>query len=343
VTRALSTLLSTLLLAGAAAWPTAASAQTTVLKYSNWLPVGQAMRVEVIEPWITEVEKVTQGRVKIETLPKVVGTLGAQFDVARDGQADLVVFVPSYTPNRFDVLEVLQLPFVSDNPEKLAPIADRFYRQQLASYNEFKGIYPLSVFVVSPGQIFTVKRDLKSVADFKGLKIRSPQPSANQALMLLGAVPVSKPVSETYELLSSGVLDGTLMPPESIPAFKLTDLVAHGTIVPGALYNTVLVMAINEDKWKSLRQDDRDAIMKISGETFARNVGRAYVKGDLAAYEALKKAGRTVAPLSPTVLAEVKTILKPIDHDWIEKVKKKGVADPQKLINTLRSEVGSAH
>src|SRR5690606_5182200 len=62
-------------------------AQTTTLKYSNWLPVGQAMRMEVIEPWIAEVEKVTAGRVKIDTLPKVVGTLPAQFDVARDGQA----------------------------------------------------------------------------------------------------------------------------------------------------------------------------------------------------------------------------------------------------------------
>ena len=339
---ALRKLLSTLVVVSAAAWVPAASAQTTVLKYSNWLPAGQAMRVEVIEPWITEVEKVTQGRVKIETLPKVVGTVGAQFDVARDGQADLVVFVPSYTANRFDVLEVLQLPFMSDSPEKYAPIADRFYRQHIASYNEFKGVHPLSVFVVSPGQLFTVKRDVKTVADFKGLKIRSPQPSANQALSLLGAVPVSKPVSEVYELLSSGVLDGTLMPAESMQSFKLSGLVEHATIVPGALYNTVLVIAMNEDKWKSLRQDDRDAIMKISGETFARNVGKAYAKGDLAAYDELRKSGKSVEPLSPAVLAEVKTILKPIDNDWIEKVKKKGVADPQKLIDALRAELAAA-
>jgi TRAP-type transport system periplasmic protein len=333
-------LLSTLLAAGA--WGPGASAQTTELKYSNWLPVGQAMRVAVIEPWIIEVEKVTQGRVKIETLPKVVGTVGAQFDVARDGQADIVVFVPSYTPNRFDVLEVLQLPFMSDDPEKFAPVADRFYRQNLASYNEFKGVQPLSVFVVSPGQIFTAKRQVAAVADFKGLKIRSPQPSATQALSLLGAVPVSKPVSEVYELLSSGVLDGTLMPAESMPSFKLSDLVQHATIVPGALYNTVLVIAMNEDKWKALRQEDRDAIMKISGETFARNVGRAYAKGDLAAYEGLRKSGKTVEPLSPAVMTQIKAILKPIDADWIEKVKKKGVADPQKLIDLLRSDLAAA-
>jgi len=129
------------------------------------------------------------------------------------------------------------------------------------------------------------------------------------------------------------------MPAESIPAFKLSDLIEHATIIPGALYNTVLILAMNEDKWKSLRPEDRDAITRISGETFARNVGRAYAKGDLAAYESLKKAGKSVEPLSPAVLAEVKNILKPIDNDWAEKVRKKGVADPQKLINQLRTEL----
>jgi TRAP-type C4-dicarboxylate transport system substrate-binding protein len=331
-------------LAGLAAslWTGPAAAQATVLKYSNWLPAGQAMRVEVIEPWIAEVEKATQGRVKIDTLPKVVGTVPAQFDVARDGQADLVVFIPGYTPNRFDILEVLQLPFMSDDPATFAPVADRFFRKHLASYNEFRGVHPLSVYVVSPGQLFNNKRPLRAIADFKGLKIRSPQPSATQALTLLGAVPVNKPVSETYELLSSGVLDGTFMPPESIPAFKLTDLVPYGTIVPGAIYNTVLVMGINEDKWKSLKQEDRDAITKISGEAFARNIGRAYAKGDQSAYDTLRKAGKSVETLPAPVVAEMKKVLAPIEKDWIEKAKKKGVADPQKLIDQLRADLGTA-
>lgn len=327
---------------GAALCVPAALAQTTTLKYSNWLPAGQAMRVQVIEPWIAEVEKVTQGRVKIDTLPKVVGSVPAQFDVARDGQADLVVFIPGYTPNRFDILEVLQLPFLGDNPETLAPVADRFYRKHLAQYNEFKGVHPLSVYVVSPGQLFNNKRPLKTLADFKGLKIRSPQASATQALQLLGAVPVSKPVTETYELMSSGVLDGTFMPAESIPAFKLTELVPYGTIVPGAIYNTVLVMGINEDKWKSISQADRDAITKISGDVFARNVGRAYANGDKAAYETLRKAGKNVDTLPAPAVAEMKKVLMPIEKDWIEKAKKKGVADPQKLIEQLHSELAAA-
>ena len=319
-----------------------AQAQTTVLRYSNWLPVGQAMRVQVVEPWIAEVEKVTSGRVKVDMLPKVVGTVPAQFDVARDGQADVVMFVNGYTPGRFDISELIELPFMSDNASLYAPIVDRFYRQHLAQYGEYKGVHPLSVFVVSPGQLFNNKLPVKSVADMKGLKIRSPQVGATQSLALLGAVPVSKPVSEAYELLSSGVLDGTMLPPESIVSFKLMDSVPYGTLIPGALYNTILTLGINEDKWKSISQADRDAITRISGETYARNVGATYVKGDLAALETMRKAGKQIDTASPAMVAEMKQILKPVEAAWIEKAKKKGVAQPEKLLEMLRAEIAAA-
>ena len=332
------------LLAGAFALLGTASAmaQSTVLKYSNWLPVGQAMRVDAIEPWITEVAKVTQGRVKIDTLPKVIGTVPAQFDVARDGQADVVIFIPGYTPGRFDISELFELPFMSDNPELYGPIADRYYRKNLVQYNEFKGVHVLSFFVVSPGQFFNNKRPIKTMADFHGLKIRSPQPSSTQVLTLLGAVPVSKPVSEAYELLSAGVLDGTLMPPESVQSFKLIDSLPYASIVPGSLYNTVLVLAMNEDKWASLKPEDRAAIEKISADALAKQIGAAYVRGDQRNWEAMHKAGKTVETVSPALLAEMKTTLKPVEASWIERAKKRGVPQPERLIAEVRSEVAAA-
>lgn len=314
----------------------------TVLKYSNWLPAGQAMRVEVIEPWIAEVEKVTNGRVKIETLPKVIGSVQGQYDVARDGQADIVVFINGYTPGRFDVSEVLELPFMGDNPELYAPIVDRFYRKHLVQYGEYKGLHPLSVYVVSPGQFFNNQRPIKALEDFKGLKIRSPQAGATAALTLLGAVPVAKPASEAYELLSSGVLDGTMMPPESIMAFKLMDKLPYATIIPGAMFNSVLTLAINEGKWTSLRQEDRDAIMRISGDVFAGKIGRTYNKGDQATWEAMRKAGKSVEVAGPALVADIQRTLEPIEAAWVEKARKKGVAEPKKLLEALRAEIAAA-
>jgi TRAP-type C4-dicarboxylate transport system substrate-binding protein len=313
-----------------------------VLKYSNWLPVGNVLREGVVNPWIAAVEKVTAGRVKIETLPKVVGSVPAQFDVARDDQADITIFVNGYTPGRFDIMEVAELPFMCDNAELYAGVVDRFYQTHLAQYGEYKGIHPLSVFVVGTGQLFNNKHPIHTLEDIKGLKLRSPQSGVTQSLSLLGAVPVSKPASELYELLSSGVIDGTLLVPESVGSFKLIDSLPYATIVPGALYNTILTLAINEDKWNALSKEDQEAITRLSGDGFARSVGRAYMQGDEVTWAAMRKGGKSIETASPELVAQFKDTLKPVEATWIEKARKKGVADPAKLIQDLRAEIAAA-
>lgn len=313
----------------------------TVLKHSNWFPEGQVMRVKVVEPWIAEVNKVTNGRVRIETLPKVVGSVPGQYDVARDGQADVVVFSNGYTPGRFDILEIGELPFMGDKAEVFGPALHRFYSKHVAQYGEYKGVHPLAVFVVASPQLFNNKRPLHALSDFRGLKIRSNSAGTTQALSLLGAVPVNKPATETYELMSSGVLDGTVMPPESILPFKLVESSPYATIVPGAITNSILTLAINEAKWKSLSQADRDAITAISGEKFARAIGEAYIAGNQATWDALRKANKSVETASPAMVADMKVALKPMELAWAEKARKRGVQNPQQLLDALRAEVSA--
>jgi TRAP-type C4-dicarboxylate transport system substrate-binding protein len=117
--------------------------------------------------------------------------------------------------------------------------------------------------------------------------------------------------------------------------------VPHATIVPGAIYNTVLVLGINEDKWNSLRPEDRDAITRISGEAFAKGIGRAYANGDKAAFELMRKAGKPAEVFPAAALVDLKKILLPIERDWIEKAKKKGMADPQKVLDQLRADIAA--
>ena len=67
----------------------------------------------------------------------------------------------------------------------------------------------------------------------------------------------------------------------------------------------------------------------------AREVLRTYVDG-------LRKAGKSVETASGPLVEEMKKVLAPVEKDWIEKAKKKGVADPQKLLDELRAEVAAA-
>lgn len=319
---------------------TAVTAQAEiVLKHSNWFPEGQVMRVNVIEPWKDEVERATEGRVRIETMPKVVGSVQGQYDVARDGQADLVVFSNGYTPGRFDILELGELPFLGDRPDIFGPALHRFYTKHVAQYGEYRDVVPLSVFVVAPPELFNNQRKIESIEDFDGLKIRSNSRGTTELLKLLGAVPVSRPATETYELMSSGVLDGTVMPPESIPAFNLVEASEYALITPGALTNSILTLAINEDTWNRISPKDREAIRAISGETFARQIGEAYLPGNEAAWDALREAGQSVHTASPELLADMEEALEPLIAAWAERAGARGVENPEALLQALRDEV----
>ncbi len=323
------------------AGPGTASAQT-VLRYSNWLPVGYMVRAQILEPWMADVERVTQGRVKVEATPKVVGTVAGQFDVVRDGLTDLALIVPGYTPGRFELVEGLEMPFLGDVAEARSPATWRIYKKELERFDEFKGVQVLSVFTGNAAQVFTSKREVRTLEDFKGLKLRSPQPATTQAITLLGGVPVLKPVPEIYELVSSGVIDGGVIVPETITGFKLDGLLKHMSYLPGGIANTVLLWAINPDKWHTLSKVDQEAIMKVSGEAMAKLAGRAHGEAARAALDQLAKGGSVIDRPSPAVVEQIKARLKPVETTWAEKARKKGLADPEKMLDELRQEIAAA-
>lgn len=317
---------------------TAAPAQT-VLRYSNWLPDGYPVRTQILEPWMAEVAKVTQGRVKIEATPKVVGSVPGQFDAVRDGLADVALIVPGYTPGRFELTELFELPFLGDVARSRSVATYRIYEKELARYNEFKGVHVLSVFTGSVAQLYTSKKEVRTVADFKGLKLRSPQPATSQAIGLLGAVPIAKPVPEIYELASSGVIDGGVIVAETIVGFKLMDVLKRVTIVPGGLANTTLLVAMNPAKWNSLSKEDQAAITKVSGEALASVAGRVHDESQQAAMEQIVKGNAVIQKASPALAEELKTLLAPVEKTWAEKARKKGVANPEQLVDQLRKEI----
>ena len=63
-------------------------AQTT-LTMSSWVPPTHFLAKDVFDPWIAEVNKVTEGRVSIRVLPKPVGAPAQHWELARKGVADI--------------------------------------------------------------------------------------------------------------------------------------------------------------------------------------------------------------------------------------------------------------
>ena len=330
----LATVASLLLLALGAG---TAAAQTT-LTMSSWVGPNHLLTRDVLGGWAAAVEKATQGRVKFQMLPKHPSAAPGTFDAVRDGLVDVSYVTASYTPARHPLPLVAELPGAGATAEINSVAFSRVHWKYLQAANEYKGVKLLGVFTHGPGQMFTVKKPINTVADLAGMKIRSGGGISEASAKALGASPLVKPAPESYELLSSGVADGTFFPTESIKSFNLDKVVKFATLFPGGFYSSSFGFFMNEDKWNKLSKQDQDAILSVSGEALARLAGKAWDAADKVGQETLKAAGATISEASPAFVAEVRTRTEPLVQEWIKSANAKGV-DGAKVVAEFHEEL----
>ncbi|WP_018000729.1 TRAP transporter substrate-binding protein [Paracoccus sp. N5] len=325
-----------------AAGVAAAQAQEVTLRYSNWLPAGYALDVALMEPWIAAIEQATEGRVKIQKSPKVVGSVASQYDVVADGMADMSLMVLSYAPGRFPLVEGMELPFASDDESRTSPAVWATYEKFLADRDVFPDVVPLAIFQTGVFHAFTTGRDLSLVDNWAGAKIRTSSPSLTRIVELMGGAPVNKPVSEVYELASGRVIDGATTPPDALLGFKLDDVLNTMTFVPGSLGSTTVLVSVNPDAWDRISEADQQAIRKVSGAAVARMSGDLHRKETEAAIAKMQAKGMTVNRMGDAELAKMQERVAPLTAEWLEKAKTAGLENPQEMLDFFRSELNRA-
>jgi hypothetical protein len=184
--------------------------------------------------------------------------------------------------------------------------------------------------------MFNTKRPITKVEDLAGMKIRSGGGISEEMARALGASAFVKPAPESYELLSSGVADGTFFPLESINSFKLGSVVKYATLFPGGFYGSAFGFFMNEDKWNKRSKPDQDAITSVSGEALTRLAGKAWDAADRAALEEMKRVGIQITEASPELIKGVQEKAKVIEEKWVQSATAKGVDGARCLPSSAR-------
>lgn len=317
----------------------AAAAQTT-LNVSSWVPPNHIVTVDVMMAFCKDVERDTSGRIRCNLLPKPVVAPPQTFDAVRDGLADISYVVHGYTPGRFPLSEVAELPFLGNTAEASSVAYQRIYDRHLKKFDEHKGVHTLAVFTHGPGSIFNTRRPIASLKDIEGLKIRVGGGIVNEVARVLGGVPLQRPVPENYELLSQGIADATFVPKEAPLSFKLIPIIKHGTYVPGGFYNVSMMVIMNPARYASLSPADRAVVDKHSGEVLARRGGKAFDSQDAKSHAAMMEAKIPIVTADAAFIADIKAKTGGIEKDWIARVKAKG-ADGAALLSELRKEIAA--
>lgn len=314
------------------------NAADVTLRYSNWLPINYFLNKEVMQPWFDEIERVTEGRVVVEATPKVVGTVPGQYDVVADGLADIGFVLPGYTPGRFPLVEGFELPFLGDDATTRCPAVWNAYEKFVKPTGTFSEVVLLGLYCTNAGQIAMADLEIKSVGDLKGMKIRTPAPAVTKALELLEAIPVSKPASEIYELASGGVIDGAIIPLDSMVDFKLDGPLKKVNVIPGGMVSTVVVVPINKAAWARISPKDQEAILSVSGLALANLAGRALGLAAAKASDTLTAAGVEIITTDASVVAAIREQTAPVRDNWIADASKAGLADPAGMLDFIETQ-----
>ena len=310
----------------------------TVLRLSNWVPPSHLISRDILAPWAGEVERVTEGRVRVDILKAPLGKPPAHFDIARDGLADVTVGVHGYTPGRFVLTEIAELPFLSDSAKALSVAYWRVHERYLAKAGEHKGVHLLALWAHGPGHIFNARRPIRAIDDLAGLKFRVGGGLVSEISDALGTVAVQAPATQAYELVANGVADGIYFPVESVTFFNLTEPLRYATLIPGGLYNSSFFLVINEASWQALGAADQAAIMAVSGEALARRAGRAWDAADHAGLEAMTAAGTALEVADAAMLESLKAQLAFARRDWVDRASDRGV-DGALALAALEAEI----
>ena len=310
----------------------------TVFTVSSWLPPTHTLS-QAQKSWCDAMEKESAGRLKCNILPKGVVAAPGTFDAVRDGLADISYTVDGYTPGRFINTQVAEFPFLGDSAVPTSVAYQRIYSKYFAPLGEHRGVKVLAVFTHGPGIIFNSKKPVNSAADAASLKFRIGGGNINELSKAMGWNTTLKAAPESFELLSTGVMDGTFFPDESVASFKLS-MIKHATTFPGGLYNTSFVFMMNPDKYKALSAQDKAVVDKLSGEYAARLFGEGWDKVDAASRDGAQKA-QGVARIQADK-AFVKAVADKQDYletKWAASAMVKGLKDPKKVLAEFRAEI----
>lgn len=324
----------TLAAAAAAAAAVPAMAQDVTLKFHHIWPPQAMAPVQVITPWCDKVAKESNNRIKCQMLPAMSGggTPPQLVDRVRDGVDDLVITLPGYTAGRFPAMEAFELPFMTNSAEAGAGAAWEYLQKY--ALKEFPGTKILATWVHDEGYVHTASKPVKSLDDFKGLKLRAPTRQTNKLLAKLGATPVGMPVPAVADAVSKGTIDGFALPWEVIPAFKLHELVKYHTETDStrpALYSAGFIFAMNQAKYDSLPADLKKVIDNNAGLALSKQIGKIWDASQATGRKAAETRGNTFIKLSAAETDAWAKQAVPLYDEWVADMDKRGLPGKQML------------
>jgi C4-dicarboxylate-binding protein DctP len=309
-----------------------AAEKTTVLKYASYAPpshLGTKIALEVFPM----VEKLTQGRVKVEvyhseTLIPVKETL----DAVNRGIADLAFLPLPYLSGQIPWVRATLIPGLIKGYRGAHDPFKYGLKDMLQQTFQARGLKVTVVgipFCPGASYIMTKGKKLVKPEDLHGLKIACPSKGDIETMKLLGASPVPLTGAENYESLARGVVDGVISNVGGFHGHKMYEPGDYLLTYPfGAA--TVAVFA-SQENFARLSEVDRDIVFFV-GERRVLEEAFDLATGEQSRIEEMKSHLEEVVYLTPEQQKKWDEKMEPLLNQFL----KATGAEGQKAVEIIR-------
>lgn len=322
---------------------TALAAEVT-LRVHHFLSAEAPMHTEVLIPWEKAVEEQSGGRIDVQLFPSM--QLGGKppqlFDQARDGIVDVSWTLLGYTPGRFPIAEVFELPFMSGTAAQTTAALQEFQAKYLG--DEMAQVKPLLLHAPAGYKFHMRSGPIASLADLKGKKIRAPSRAMTDALNALGATAVGMPVPEVAQALTTGVIDGAQIPWEVVGSLRVEEITnAHTEIgvENGGMSTAVMALVMNRAKYDALPDDLKKVIDDNSGAALAALAGEAFDRVEAEERQKFLDAGAQINVIPAEQVGDWRAAVQPVIEAWVKAMDGRGL-DGQAMLDDASAMLAAA-
>jgi TRAP-type C4-dicarboxylate transport system substrate-binding protein len=301
------------------------------LLYSTFFPPDN-WQAQLGESWAEEIEKRTNGRVKIAYLPS--GTF-VKADEVYEGvlinAIDIGMSAFAYNRERFPCMEAIDLPLGYPSGRVATAAINDFYRRFRPK--ELSDVKVFYLHAHGPGLLHS-KKPVSRLGDLRGMRIRSTAFSA-KIVRALGAEPMIAPQGYTYALLADNYVDATCSPMEVLKGWNQAEVIDYTTACPCIAYTSGFYVVMNLKKWRSLPPDIQEAFEEVSAVWIDRHAEAWNIMDDEARKYTLSLDNKLIV-LSEEEEARWCKAIQPVVDAYIERAKGKGLAG-QQYVETIRT------
>lgn len=309
-------------IAGLAMLLTAAPATTTLaeeLNFSVGLGPGSSV-TQAANHYAENVEKLTEGALTVKVFPLELVSLPEMGPGIGDGLTDIGFMAAPYYPAEFahtnflaeqSMMMTLLEPTGKEGLAYAGAMTEFIMTQCPECQAEYKRQNHVYMGHISTTPyVLLCNAEIREADDLEGRRLRAGSAAYKRFAEHFGAVGVQMPASEAYEALNQGVLDCAMLSAGDLTNYRLKEVVDFITLrVPGNVYGGTVAGNINRDKWQSLSDDERKALLK-AGARLAAEITLSYQQLQDSDLADAKADGKTIIEPSDELIEEIRAFVK---------------------------------